>query len=98
MKNFATKTRVCGWRIKHGHDECLLAKKLKEWAEAQVESGRYANVSDYVRDLIRREQDRLASIAEIQAALNDGEASGYVAYSRSELEGTLGMSKGKNAA
>jgi len=37
-----------------------------EWAEAQPKTGRYGNTSDYVRDLIRRNQDRAAKIANIQ--------------------------------
>jgi antitoxin ParD1/3/4 len=75
-----------------------LPEVLKEWAEARVAEGRYSSVSDYVRDLIRREQDRLAAVAEVQSALDDGEASGYSTYSRAEMEDSLGMSKDKNAA
>lgn len=29
---------------------------LREWVQCQVESGDYASASDYVRDLIRRDQ------------------------------------------
>ncbi len=75
-----------------------LPDALKEWAEARVAEGRHGSVSDYVRDLIRREQDRLAAVADIQSALDEGEASGYGTYSRAEMEDSLGMSKGKNAA
>ena len=35
-----------------------LPDTLKDWVEAQAETGRYANASDYVRDLIRKDQDR----------------------------------------
>jgi antitoxin ParD1/3/4 len=35
-----------------------LPDQMKEWVEAQAESGRYSNASDYVRDLIRRDQER----------------------------------------
>lgn len=36
-----------------------LPDQMKEWVETRVaQSGRYANVSDYMRDLIREEQDR----------------------------------------
>lgn len=75
-----------------------LPKKLKEWAETQVESGRYANVSDYVRDLIRKEQDKQAVFAEIEAALEEGEASGYRDYSRVEIEKELGLTRAEDAA
>ena len=40
-----------------------LPDPMKDWVEAQAGTGRYANASDYVRDLIRRDQDRLAKIA-----------------------------------
>lgn len=30
-----------------------LPDKMKEWVEAQVKTGQYANVSDFVRDLLR---------------------------------------------
>lgn len=63
-----------------------LPKKLKEFADKQVADGKYADVSDYVRDVLRKDQDRLAIIAEIQAALDEGEASGYVPFVREEFE------------
>jgi antitoxin ParD1/3/4 len=75
-----------------------LPDALKEWAEARVAEGRYSSVSDYVRDLIRREQDRIAAIAEIQSALDAGEASGYGAYSRTDMENALGIAKDRDAA
>ena len=46
---------------------------MREWIDNQVQSGVYANASDYMRDLIRhdqREQDRL------RLALIEGEQSG----------------------
>ena len=36
---------------------------MKTWVEAQTKDGRYSNASDYVRDLIRRDQDRHRAIA-----------------------------------
>ena len=53
-----------------------LPEQMKCFAEAQASDGRYSNVSDYVRDLIRRDQVRSQAIAEIQAALDEGLASG----------------------
>jgi antitoxin ParD1/3/4 len=46
---------------------------MREWIDAQVRAGEYANASDYIRDLIRhdlREQDAL------KLALRVGEKSG----------------------
>lgn len=35
-----------------------LPDSLKAWVEEQVATGRYSSASDYVRDLIRRDQER----------------------------------------
>ncbi len=46
---------------------------MREWINAQIEAGEYANASDYLRDLIRhdqRERDR------VRMALIEGELSG----------------------
>ena len=49
---------------------------MKEWVEAQTATGRYGNASDYVRDLIRRDQERQDKIAEFQRLIDEGIASG----------------------
>lgn len=53
-----------------------LPDRMKDWVEEQARTGTYANSSDYVRDLIRRDQARAASIAELQTAIDAGLASG----------------------
>lgn len=54
-----------------------LPDQMKEWIETRVASGRYANVSDFMRDLIREEQDRQAKAMtwleeKIQEGLDSG--------------------------
>lgn len=56
-----------------------LPEQMKSWVEQQSEGGRFANSSDYVRDLIRRDQERGVVIAELQAAIDDGLSSGPAA-------------------
>lgn len=54
-----------------------LPDAMKDWVEHQVESlGRYSNVSDYVRDLIRKEQDQTQKIAVMQQLATEGLESG----------------------
>lgn len=53
-----------------------LPDQMKTWVEEQARTGTYANSSDYVRDLIRRDQARAAAISELQAAIDTGLASG----------------------
>ncbi|WP_417494494.1 type II toxin-antitoxin system ParD family antitoxin [Maricaulis sp.] len=54
-----------------------LPEGMKDWVEAQAATGRYSNSSDYVRDLIRRDQDRAAKLANIQQLVGEGLASGF---------------------
>jgi len=53
-----------------------LPDQMKAWVEAQAETGRYSNASDYVRDLIRRDQDRQAKIANMQRLVTEALESG----------------------
>lgn len=62
-----------------------LPDPMKDWVEAQSKTGRYANASDYVRDLIRRDQARTDKIAEMQRFVDDGIKSGFGSRSRDEL-------------
>jgi antitoxin ParD1/3/4 len=62
-----------------------LPDEMKSWAEAQAQHGRYSNVSDYVRDLIRRDKERTAVIAELRALIDDGIASGVSDLSMDEI-------------
>lgn len=49
---------------------------LRDWVQARVESGQYASADDYVRDLIRRDQEQADERAALVAALVEGERSG----------------------
>jgi len=53
-----------------------LPDPMKHWVEAQARTGRYSNASDYVRDLIRRDQERVARTAQMQALIAEGLESG----------------------
>lgn len=50
-----------------------LPDPMKDWVEDRVKSGQYANASDYVRDLIRRDQEKREALIQ---ALIKGEQSG----------------------
>ena len=53
-----------------------LPDQMKAWVEEQTKDGRYANSSDVVRDLIRREQIKAEKIAHWQRLIDEAEASG----------------------
>ncbi|QIG78683.1 type II toxin-antitoxin system ParD family antitoxin [Stakelama tenebrarum] len=57
-----------------------IPEALKAWVESRVAEGRYSSSSDYIRDLVRRDQEAEAvkarEIARLRAAWDDGLASG----------------------
>ena len=53
-----------------------LPDNMKDWVEAQTETGRYSNASDYVRDLIRRDQERKDKITHMQSLVTEALESG----------------------
>ena len=50
-----------------------ITSQMDDWVKAQILSGKYGNDSEYIRDLIRRDQYNLESL---QALLIEGERSG----------------------
>lgn len=62
-----------------------LPDKMKQWVEEQVQTGRYGNASDYVRDLVRRDQERAEARQKLQDLVDDALASGINTRSREEL-------------
>ncbi|USQ96230.1 type II toxin-antitoxin system ParD family antitoxin [Caulobacter sp. RL271] len=62
-----------------------LPDAMKAWVEEQAGTGRYSNASDYVRDLIRRDQERADKIAAMQRLIEEAEESGVSPRSMSEV-------------
>lgn len=62
-----------------------LPDPMKEWVETQADGGLYSNSSDYVRDLIRRDQVRKQKIANMQKLIDEGRASGLIDQSMDEV-------------
>lgn len=48
-----------------------LSDPMREWVEAQTRSGRYDTASEYMRDLIRHDQDRAMKIEAMQGLVTD---------------------------
>lgn len=56
-----------------------LPDPMKDWIETQIRRGDYASASDYVRDLVRRDRERLdqeLSIDDLRQKLAASRASG----------------------
>ncbi len=58
---------------------------MSDWVDMQVKSGRYNNASEYVRDLIRRDQENLDRRNVLIRALVEGEESGVSERSVQEI-------------
>lgn len=62
-----------------------LPDQMKDWVESQAGTGRYGNVSDFVRDLIRREQIRTDKIAHMQRLVDEARAEEPTEVSMAEI-------------
>lgn len=62
-----------------------LPDAMKDWVEGRAGTGRYSNASDYVRDLIRRDQERAEKIAQMQRLIDEGIEGGVSDKSMKEI-------------
>jgi len=74
-----------------------LPDAMKDWVEGQAQTGRYSNASDYVRDLIRRDQERADKIAAMQRLIDEAEESGVSPLSLKEIRAEARRQAGTSA-
>lgn len=53
-----------------------LPDPMKTWIESRLKDGSFSNTSDYVRHLVRRDQERTQAIEALQQAIDEGVKSG----------------------
>ena len=53
-----------------------MSDRRERWDRAQTTSGEYGSDSEYVRDLIRRNQEQNTAFRALQTAIQNGVASG----------------------
>lgn len=58
---------------------------MKDWIDRQAKGGQYGGASDYIRDLVRQDQNRRAEREELIQALKEGEDSPTLKMTRTEL-------------
>jgi antitoxin ParD1/3/4 len=51
------------------------------WIKAQIKRGDFTNDSEYIRDLVRRDQEQASALAAARAAISEGLESGVSARS-----------------
>lgn len=53
-----------------------LTRKQDAWIKAQIERGDFTNDSEYIRDLVRRDQDQSVRFEALKRAIEEGLDSG----------------------
>ena len=53
-----------------------LPAQMKDWVEDRIDTGQYHNASEYIRDLIRKDQAENEKIEAFRAAISIGRDSG----------------------
>lgn len=53
-----------------------LTEQQENWVKGQIETGHFGNDSEYIRHLIRRDQQAQERLASLRQALLEGESSG----------------------
>jgi antitoxin ParD1/3/4 len=51
-------------------------RQQEAWIKAQVNSGKFTNDSEYLRDLVRRDQERINTFQQMKSAIQSGLESG----------------------
>ncbi|WP_109853239.1 type II toxin-antitoxin system ParD family antitoxin [Aquimarina sp. AU58] len=51
-------------------------KKQDKWIKSQIKAGEFTNDSEYLRDLVRRDQAKKAKFSALKAAITEGMDSG----------------------
>jgi len=58
---------------------------LSDWMQSLVASGEYANESEYVRELVRRDRDKNAHLQDLRNAIDAGLSSGVSSHSVTDI-------------
>lgn len=62
-----------------------LPDPMRDWVQTQIQVGKYSSTSDYVRDLIRRDQEARHQQQALQEAITEGLKSGVSNRSMADL-------------
>ena len=62
-----------------------VTEQQNAWIKSQIDSGKYGNDSEYLRELIRLDQEHKQKIAVLRSALIEGEKSGISKRSMDDI-------------
>lgn len=62
-----------------------VTEQQDSWIKSQIKSGQYGNDSEYMRDLVRKDQEYKQKLATLRYALQEGEDSGVSTLSMNDI-------------
>ena len=62
-----------------------VTEQQNSWIKSQIDSGQYGNDSEYMRDLVRKDQEYNQKLSALQVALKEGEDSGESTLSMNDI-------------
>ncbi len=62
-----------------------ISETMEDWVKSRIDSGLYGNDSEYFRDLLRRDQERMAAHEKLLAMLDAAKESGFSEKSAQEI-------------
>lgn len=62
-----------------------ITQQMDEWVKERIKTGKYGNHSEYIRDLIRNDQNKEDGLEALRALLVEGEVSGISDNSITEI-------------
>jgi antitoxin ParD1/3/4 len=85
MVGFNPTITVKGINMSMVKKSITVTDQQNDWIQSQLAVGNYASDSELLRDLIRKEQEKLSQIAQIRKALDDAELSGISSRSPKDI-------------
>jgi antitoxin ParD1/3/4 len=76
INNVIFRTILEGYAVGTVRKTITFTEQQAQWIKAKIAGGQFTNDSEYIRDLVRRDQEKNAEIEAIRAALIEGEHSG----------------------
>lgn len=73
-----------------------LTHQQDEWIKAQINVGKFTNDSEYIRALVRRDQERKYAMQEVSALLIEGEESGISTLTPEQIREDVQMKMREN--
>jgi antitoxin ParD1/3/4 len=67
-----------------------------QWIKAKIAGGQFTNDSEYIRDLVRRDQEKSAELEMLRAAIIEGEQSGVSDRTPEDIRKTVRERMRKN--